>query len=226
MKYFDAENTTFRGGEPAWANACVGDNGNPQIYEYASGFASAANVLLDEVISRKGFNLHVDVFVYPICFNMRHAVELFLKSFVEYLARLGSLRGEMVSSVEILKLHDLEKIWDWVKRYSGRFDRRYSSLVSALDEHVLDIAKIDPTGQVFRYPFNLDSKKHLVDLALINVIVLKGRFGFLEKNLKELNRLNEKLSDEYGLGTFTAHLSRMQLIEIAKLLPKKKANGL
>ena len=68
-------NKTFRVGAPTWANACVGDNGNPQIFEYAAGFASAARSLLNTVIDDAGMRLSVDMLIYPICFSMRHATE-------------------------------------------------------------------------------------------------------------------------------------------------------
>lgn len=81
------------GGEPTWANACVGDNGAPGAIDYAEGFASAANTLLDSAISNQGINLRVDTLVYPVCFTMRHAIELFLKKFAENLAEINTLRG-------------------------------------------------------------------------------------------------------------------------------------
>lgn len=225
MKYHKSENATFRGGAPTWANACVGENGNPQIFEYASGFASAANVLLNEVIKRRGFDLYVDVFVYPICFNMRHAVELFLKGTVNHLAQLASICSKKIPAFDIAKSHDLGRIWSHVKENAIAADKRYASLINSLEEYVVDIAKIDSTGQVFRYPFDVDNQKHLTDLAVINLALLKKRFNFLEARLRELNRLSESLIDEYGRGTFTPNLSRAQLIEVASLLPSRKNWG-
>jgi hypothetical protein len=225
MKHINSENSTFQGGEPTWANACVGDNGNPQIFEYASGFASAANVLLSEVIKREGFDFYVDFYVYPICFNMRHAVELFLKGVVENLVQLANIRDVKIPELNVSKSHDLGRIWAYVKENSVAADERYSSVINALDEYVVDIARIDSTGQVFRYPFDVDNKKHLTDLAVVNLILLKKRFNALESQLKELNRLSEALLSEYRWGTFTAHLSRAQLVEMALALPRRDQWG-
>jgi len=221
MNYYRKENATFRGEEPTWANACVGDNGSPQIFEYATGFASAANVLLDEVINHRGIGLPVDVFIYPICFNMRHAVELFLKAAVSHLVQLAHLRAAKIPKFDIAGSHDLGRIWEYFKANSLTTDKRYALAIEALEEYVIDIANVDATGQVFRYPFDTENRKHLTELALINAVVLKTRFEILEKRLQELNRFNENLLDEYGWGSFTTRLSRVQLMEIAGTLPKR-----
>ena len=68
----------FRGGEPSWANACVGENGQPGYYEYSKGYSRAANILLEAVRKSKDSEL-CDELIYPICFNMRHSVELRFK---------------------------------------------------------------------------------------------------------------------------------------------------
>ena len=68
------KNLTFRGGEPFWANACVGENGMPNYYDYAKGFSEGANLLIRAALSNNGCEYPVDTFIYPICFNMRHSV--------------------------------------------------------------------------------------------------------------------------------------------------------
>lgn len=88
-----------------------------------------------------------------------------------------------------------------------------------LDATIVDIAEIDSTGQTFRYPFNNENKKHLVDQKIINCAILKIRFTELEKNLDDLIHLIDLLIDEYKLGTFTSKLSRAQIFNFAKLLP-------
>lgn len=219
MKQIVGQNATFRGCEPTWANACVGENGDPQIYEYASGFASAANLLLDQVISNRGLTLYVDTFIYPICFNMRHAVELFLKSAAASLGKLAGIRGSVISKFDMAGSHDLGKIWAYVKEHALAFDQRYRGTIGSLDPYVVDVASIDSTGQVFRYPFDTDNQKHLTAISIVNITVLKKRWSELEKHLKELSSLSDWLVTEYGWGAFTATLSRTQLAEIAAAMP-------
>ncbi|MDQ0083776.1 hypothetical protein J2W35_004142 [Variovorax boronicumulans] len=221
MTQMAGQNATFRGDEPTWANACVGENGDPQIYEYASGFASAANLLLDQVISNRGLTLYVDTFIYPICFNMRHAVELFLKSAATSLGRLAEIRGTATPKFDMAGSHDLGKIWAYVKEHALAFDQRYHATIGSLEPYVVDFASIDSTGQVFRYPFDIDNKKHLVALSIVNVIVLKKRWSELEKRLKDLASLGDGLLTEYRWGAFTANLSRVQLAEIAAAMPAR-----
>lgn len=221
MKQISEQNATFMGCEPTWANACVGENGNPQIYEYASGYASAANVLLDQVIKNKGISMYVDTFIYPICFNMRHAIELFLKAAAVSLEQLANIRSTPIQPFDLSGSHDINNIWGYVKKHASHFDLRYEKLMIELDQHVIDIAEIDATGQVFRYPFDLENNKHLTSLSVINVVVLKKRWAMLERLLKNLHRLNDDLVTEYGWGAFTAKLSRLQLARIAAALPSR-----
>lgn len=219
MTQITEQNATFTGWEPTWANACVGENGNPQIYEYASGYASAVNMLLDQVIKNKGLSLYVDTFIYPICFNMRHSIELFLKAAAVSLERLANIRSTHIPVFNLAGSHDLGNIWAYVKIHASKFDLRYVNLITELDQYIMDVAKIDATGQVFRYPFGLDNKKHLKSVSVINIVVLKKRWTILERLLNNLNRLNNDLLTEYGWGPFTAKLSRLQLAQIATALP-------
>jgi len=217
-----SENFTFKGCEPTWANACVGNNGNPQIIEYANGFAAAANLLIDQVIKDEGMKLHVDIFIYPICFNMRHAVELHLKGTIEKLAALAEYRQFKLPEFKLVSTHDISNAWEYIKINAVLLDKRYELQVKALENYITDIAEIDSTGQVFRYPFDTENRKHLVNVATINVLVLKQRFNKLEKLLSELNYLNIELIEEYACGSFTTKLSRQELFELASKLPKRR----
>lgn len=214
------QNSTFRSSEPVWANACVGDNGNPQIIKYANGFSTAANLLLSNVIESGGIDYPVDEFIYPICFNMRHAVELHLKGTAHDLEELANHRVG-IPKFNLNGSHDIGSIWNYVLEHATALDKRYEPLTARLGPCIKDIANIDPTGQVFRYPSDTDKKKHLTKIAVINVIVLKHKFNALERLLSELHRLNQTLLEEYSWGSYTAKLSRSDLLDIVKLLPPK-----
>ena len=219
MKQIAKQNETFKAWEPTWANACVGENGDPQIYEYASGYASATNLLLDQVIENEGRSLYVDTLIYPICFNMRHAIELFLKAAAVSLEKLAKIRSTYIPAFDLLGSHDLGNIWTYVRKHALQFDLRYIEVMDKLERYVVEVAETDATGQVFRYLFDLNNNKHLTSVSAINVVILKSRWTILEKLLKHLNRLNEDLLIEYGWGAFTAKLSRPQLARIAGMLP-------
>lgn len=212
------KNATFRGAEPSWANACVGNNGNPSYVEYSQGFSKAANVLIDEVINDDGIHLTVDEFIYPVCFNMRHSVELRLKGSIEQLISLAKIKNTSLA-FNNSSSHDIGIIWSFFKEHSEALDKRYIEVNQSIEPTILDIAEVDPTGQTFRYAISNDSQKHLTDVAVINFFVLKKKFNTLEENLKTLHSLNQWLINEYNQGTFTNKLSRPDIFKIAQSLP-------
>ena len=213
-------NETFRNSTPSWANACVGNNGAPDAVDYAEGFADAAKVLLEAVLRHRGLRHSTDTFVYPICFNMRHSIELYLKSAIEALRPLVH-HGLRLEEINTETSHDIGRLWTYFKEHSVAIDRRYRKIVELLDRDVMDFAEVDATGQVFRYPFGRENQKHLTDLAIINLGVLWKKFGALIDNLRTLNYTGRFLNDEYRLKTYTAHLSRFDLVCVAYKLPPK-----
>ncbi|ERM61439.1 hypothetical protein M565_ctg1P1631 [Vibrio cyclitrophicus FF75] len=211
------ENQTFICAEPSWANACVGENGNPSYVQYAMGFSQAANLLIDQVIE-DDIKYPVDDFIYPVCFNMRHSVELRLKGAITELQRLEKIAGKNLD-FDLSGSHDIGRIWDFFKTKSEEFDSRYRAINQNIEPTILDIADIDATGQTFRYPVSTESQKHLVEVGCINFVVLKERFNALEAHLDTLLDLNDFLVLEYEQGSFTSRLSRVQLFQLARELP-------
>lgn len=211
-------NSTFREAEPTWANACVGNNGSPGNWEYAKGFSSAANLLIDQVLQSHGVQYPVDEFIYPVCFNMRHSVELRLKGAIQQLQKLTEIKGGNLE-FDYSGSHDIWKIWTFFYDNSMAIDERYEKINNKLELKISDIAEVDPTGQTFRYPISSESQKHLVDTPLINFLNLKIHFNALESELDKLHRLNKYLIDEYSYKSFTKHLSRNRLNILAKRLP-------
>jgi hypothetical protein len=217
------KNSTFCNSEPTWANACVGDNGSPGYYEYSKGFSTAANVLIDQVLSKK-MDLEIDDLVYPVCFNMRHSVELRLKGAIKELSFVAKAKNHEFS-FDLTGSHDIGNIWGFFKFHSELLDGRYNKINSLIAKTISDIAEVDATGQTFRYPLSKESKKHLTDVASINFFRLKERFEELEINLDKLHELNLWLKEEYSYGTFTSKLSRPMIYRLARELPPKSDWG-
>lgn len=211
-------NSTFCVGKPTWTNACVGNNGSPSYVEYAVGFSKAANLIIDQVLKSKSLHLSVDEMVYPVCFNMRHSVELRLKGAIEALKVIAEWKGKRLS-FDLVGSHNIGNIWSFFKNESEIIDDRYKEINDRIEPTILDLAEVDATGQTFRYPINTESQKHLTDISIINFIVLKEKFGTLEKELDNLLYLNKYLTEEYSLGSFTKKLSRCQLFLLADELP-------
>ncbi|WP_133244109.1 MULTISPECIES: hypothetical protein [unclassified Pseudomonas] len=214
-----SENSTFRRANPSWANACVGENGDPGYVEYSKGFSRAANMLINAVLEDHSIHLTTDIFVYPICFNMRHSVELRLKGAISALQNLAA-RKQKVINFDFMGSHDIYRIWTFFKTESEMLDGRFQTINSLLDPTILDIAEVDPSGQTFRYPYSTQSIKHLSDVALINFVILKNKFLELETNLDKLLKIYEWLNHEYNQVTSCA-LHRNQIFSLAKELPKR-----
>tara|TARA_R110000796_G_scaffold252639_1_gene389701 strand:+ start:13856 stop:15157 length:1302 start_codon:yes stop_codon:yes gene_type:complete len=217
-------NSTFRGAEPTWANACVGNNGNPGYVEYSKGFSKAANLLINVVLQDGGLKFNVDDMVYPVCFNMRHSVELRLKGEVEELGKIAKKKGVKIE-FDSASSHDIGNIWSFFKSKSEFLDYRFISINRLIEPTIKDIASIDATGQTFRYPVSNESQKHLTDVSVINFVVLLHKFTELEKNLDQLHVVSLYLGEEYGAGTFTNKLNRPQIYKVAKQLPLKSTWG-
>lgn len=211
------KNQTFTESDPTWPNACVGENGSPNYIQYSKGYSKAANLLLNNVLNTRG--QEVDLYIYPICFNMRHSIELRVKGAIQEITELAKIKGKKLPTFNSIGSHDIGNIWRYFKENSKILDIRFKTVNEKLDATILDIAEIDPTGQTFRYPSNNENIKHLVDQKIINCAILKVKFNELEKNLDDLVYLTDSLIDEYKLGTFTSILSRAQIFNFAKLLP-------
>lgn len=220
-------NTIFRGSEPSRLNACVGENGCVNYFEYAEGFSLAANYLLDKVIEGGGIQSSPDYFIYPICFNMRHSIELRLKGAIEELVKVAkSVNKELVhdnysilfqkGKVNIIYVHNIKAIWDFFKSNALKLDERFKYIIADLEQHIIDIANIDPTGQTFRYPKSKESTKHLIDVGgIISCQVLKNEFEKLHHNLDKLFHFTNDILEEYHLSSVKDGISRITLNLIA-----------
>lgn len=101
------------------------------------------------------------------------------------------------------------------------FDRRYKEKLSTLEPLIHCIGETDPTGQTFRYSYSTEAKKHLTDVSVINVLVLRDQFRVIREQLEELAGLTQWLEREYSTGVFTKNLSRKDLHAIAVQLPPR-----
>ncbi|WP_447724470.1 hypothetical protein [Enterobacter asburiae] len=217
-------NALFRGDYELGAyNACVGDNGCPDLYYYADGFADSVFLLIDALTT--GHKAVLDTLIYPICFNLRHSVELTIKGQIEDLSQLAKLRKKPLAPEtdieKVLNQHDIMNLWTFFSGHAAAFDRRYKEKVSALEPLIRCIGETDPTGQTFRYSYSTEARKHLTDVSVINVLVLRDQFRVIREQLEELTGLTHWLWKEYSTGVFTKNLSRKDLHAIAVQLPPR-----
>lgn len=217
-------NALFRGDHERGAyNACVGNNGSPDLYYYADGFADSVDLLIEALTT--GHCALLDTLIYPICFSLRHSVELTIKGQIQELSHLAKLREKPLASdtdiEKVLNQHDIMNLWTFFSGHSAAFDRRYQEKVSALESLIRCIGETDPTGQTFRYSYSTEARKHLTDVSVINVLVLRDQFRVIREQLEELTGLTQWLWREYCTRCFTANLSRKDLEVIASQLPPR-----
>ncbi|MCD4726419.1 hypothetical protein HBO23_16965 [Pseudomonas sp. WS 5532] len=192
----------------------------PDYFDYAKGYSSAANLLIKSVLDAEGLEYSVDQFIYPICFNMRHSIELRLKGVVSFLEKISKHR-EALEDFDLKASHDLGRIWCYIKRESIKLDKRFVFFVTVLDQRLFDVSSVDPTGQTFRYPVDRNNSKHLVEVSIINVSNLYRKFSSLECILDNFEVFCDELVREYDFETHTTKLSRAELLSIAEDIPRR-----
>ena len=161
------KNPLFGPGKNPNLNACVGNNGGPYDFSsYADGFFFAAFYNIENAAEGRWT---IDLLIYPICFNLRHGLELYIKHLIVLGARFLGEDSEAFQPTH--KLTD-----NWMK---------WKAIVARLPKHSIEpttlrvaqaaidnFVAIDPTGQAFRYPEDLAKRVHLIGVPVINIETL------------------------------------------------------
>jgi hypothetical protein len=208
-------------------NACVGNNGWININTYIHGYQAATLVMLESVL--KSVNCrkdvpenanywYVDTAIYPILFSARHYIELYLKQKVY---AINQFKINKKIEDKLVRTHDINKLWGLLKTIVNEtHDSRISEFIIAIEPYVNDFSKIDLTGETFRYPYNQDyTKKHLENMSVIGLYNFYHKFNKLSKYMTDFDCLIDYLYDEYKTHTYTSHLNREDIENIAKKLP-------
>lgn len=212
------ENDTFRLGGNIHLNACVGNNGFPDLHTYQLGYYEATIALFKSVKKSK-FN--VDSLIYPIVFCARHAIELFLKNQLYNLKYINAKAQGKEFEYKLQTIHSIRDLWQEYKELIA-VDIRYEPYINALEEYIADFYEVDNTGETFRYPFDHEEVRHLTDFGCINIEIFEERFIKLYAIVDELGYLTDFLTHEYNECTVISGLSRQQIKEIALELPPKE----
>lgn len=201
-------------------NACVGNNGIQDHETYGLGYHEATLCMIDAC---KKHSVTLDAIIYPLVFCARHRIELFLK---DCLLKFKEIRTTPKIDEKLLQsTHDLEKLWYIFKDVAAETDRRFLFFRSNAEDYILDFAEMDLTGETFRYPYDKYKTIHMEETPIINMLILEKRYNELSKMMEELEFLTKFLIYEYAQKTYTSELSRAELEEISKSLPKKDEWG-
>lgn len=194
------ESKYFSGVPGSLLHACVGRNGGPATFDrYARGYFETAALAAEKAILQGGHAL--DWLVYPVCFCLRHAVELEIKHFSRELSEIFD------ESIIFKHNHNLPENWRTIRphlfRLSSLFVERFcENDIVLCDEIIEELEVIDPTGQAFRFPELKSGKDSLEDYTRLHLPTV------LEL-IKKLDRATFQLSTE---------LHQLQFSHVAKCM--------
>lgn len=212
----------FIGGESVHFNACVGNNGWVNINTYIDGYRSATLIMLQSALCKDTQEKYeifdsMDTAIYPIFFSARHFIELYIKQKI-YAINFFKLKKEIETN--LIKTHDIEKLWRlFIDIVNKTCDSRIEKYIGLLEPYINDFAKIDLTGETFRYPYSSDNKKHLTQHSIINLYNFYEKFKELSELCQSFTLYMDYLVDEYKAGTYTNKLNRQDIEIIAQSLP-------
>lgn len=193
-------------------NACIGRQGDEE--NYADGYIEAAIELATSVIEKEMYDKR-DTLVLPILYNARHSIELNLKLAIGELVKFGILQNAHP------KNHDIASHLAFLET-NNIPDKLFNERLSALKPFVDSLAQIDNDGQEFRFHENREGQRSMDGRALANIETIRISLASLHTVLNNLKFRAFSLCDEWQTGTRTTKLSRLDLIEIAQLLPPKQ----
>ncbi len=159
-------NFLLRNGPNYNLNACIGNNGGPYDFgTYAEGFFSSGFLLCENL---EGFNRKIDILIYPIFFNFRHGIELFIK-------HLNILTNKLLQNdVPIIRSHKILDNWEHLSlNLEQILDFSEHLEISIVKDILIEFLEIDKTGQSFRYPTDIKGNRTLQEWSIINVEILK-----------------------------------------------------
>lgn len=203
--------------------ACVGDNGGTDNEVIKSGFQRTANILIE---MSNTCNETEDTLVYPLVYNARHSIELALKIIIEQLWKLQELKGS-VKSDELIKLekkklhcHDIKILFEMVESLV-EIDRRLPSCYKGI-EPLVEFYYFDKDGDAFKYETDVKGVPHMSHnkISYICINTFGEQFNYIMRKLDNMIYFLKNCIREYQLRTFTKNLSREDIENISRLLPK------
>lgn len=148
----------FIGG--GWDNAAVNQDPSHPLWPYARGYWLAAEAIAGQVLSE---GRH-DLFVHPLLFLYRQAVELDLKHLIAAGRPLVGRPGGFPHG------HGLMPLWQECRSIIVQLDasvRREAENVAAI---IAEFSRVDPSGEAFRYPVTKSGQPSLpTELRLIDL---------------------------------------------------------
>jgi hypothetical protein len=175
MKNEGKANSIFRPDPEDWRyNACVGANGGPyDKVALAKGYYDAAELLCDAAICG---DILTDIVIYPIVYNYRHAVGLYLKALLEVTASLTNQpTSKFTHSLNILWISVFSSIANIEDVELSEMSRQFPKVTVRINQ----LHDFDPNGETFRFPEDKKGVQHLAGVKYISIRVLKDELKLL-----------------------------------------------
>jgi hypothetical protein len=173
-------------------NACVSNC--LQFWEIGNYYVRAADALVQDTIEDSSL---LDVYVSPLVFLYRHAVELFLKDLLwqsHYLA--FGIKGFIKDKG--FQTHDLLKLWQQLKKNCqgvlGTAFPLSTHDIEMLEQLLAQIQKHDPRSDAFRFPFDVRGNVSHASLSQVNV---RSLYESVHQAVNSLGNLKEIVTDYY-----------------------------
>jgi hypothetical protein len=150
-------------------NACLHFAADDE-HLYIAGYKRAAELLIEHVLNDKaGF----DTLIYPILFLYRQCLELQLKSLIKN----GSCLLDSPKAAPTT--HNLTNLWGDCKKilekiFDGNDDQRSLKEIGKI---IIQLSKIDPSAQAFRYPKDINGNESLSGVSHINIKAVSDIIG-------------------------------------------------
>ena len=149
-------------------NACLTPYWS-SLARYGENYKDAADAIINAAMSG---DTYVDTAVYPAVFLYRQYLELTLKDIIFRTRRIECDGSGFPTT------HKLSVLWPEAKRllkkhYGSEAPKELDYLDGCFDE----FNEHDPNSMAFRYPFDKDGNKHLMNLSHINVRHLMETMG-------------------------------------------------
>ena len=153
----------------------------PDFYgnmQYINGYVMAVTSLYNAYVSAGADRIDVlDSLVYPLCFNYRHVVELYIKYF--YLKYSNAVEKDIIKNVS----HNLTRAWGKTKPCVEVLLRKIESKLdlSLIDKFVSEIELFDRDSSLMRFPYKIDlSPVHATSVRLDIIHLHEKMMGLYE----------------------------------------------
>lgn len=199
-------------GEDAYAFETISD-----------AYFECAKMLLDKMQSKSQSPSVVDGLIYPLFFNYRHSIEIYLKAlFFRYGEQTVEARREFLGLG-----HDLGQLWAKLRPSLNKGKKHVGSSVDldTLESYIREINKFDSKSMVMRYPIGKDLGTNKKEYRL-DFNCLGDRMNEISQLLRQLDKdisnqmTTEATSDELRefLGVFDKYRSEIDdFLSILKL---------